>query len=100
MGCTAGVSARRIVDGLRPAALDDLRLSEAMHAVAHGFATAGLDVCVEGRGIVAGIPAAVEVAALRVATEALHNTARHSGARDAAGGRARGRRPSAPVHNR
>ena len=72
---------RRIVDGLRPAALDDLGLAEAMHAVADGFATAGLDVRVEVRGDVSGLPAAVEVAALRVATEALHNAARHSGAR-------------------
>lgn len=77
----AVATVRRIVDGLRPAALDDLGLSEAMHAVADGFATPGLDVRVEVRGNVVGLPAAVEVAALRVATEALHNAARHSGAR-------------------
>ena len=57
-----------------------------MHAVADGFATAGLDVQVEVRGDVSGLPAAVEVAALRVATEALHNAARHPGARGCGSG--------------
>ena len=78
----AVATVRRIVDGLRPAALDDLGLTEAMQAVADGFATTGLDVRVAVRGNVSGLPAAVEVAALRVATEALHNAARHSGARE------------------
>lgn len=77
----AVASVRRIVDGLRPASLDDLGLAQALHAVADGFAVSGLDARVEVRGDVDGLPAAVEVAALRIATEALHNAARHSGAR-------------------
>ena len=71
---------RRIVDGLRPATLDELGLEEALLALADGFATGDLSVGVEVRGDVGDLPAAVEVAALRVATEAVHNAARHSSA--------------------
>jgi signal transduction histidine kinase len=76
----AVATVRRIVDGLRPAVLDELGLSEALHALGEGFGAAGLDVSVELRGELDGLPAAVEVAALRVATEALHNAVRHAGA--------------------
>lgn len=73
---------RRIVDGLRPAALDDLGLAEALQASADHFTSAALTVRVDVRGDVSGLPAAVEVAALRIVTEALNNAARHSGARE------------------
>ena len=76
----AVATVRRIVDGLRPAALDDLGLSEALQAAADGFAVSGLDVDVEVRGELRDLPAAVEVATLRIATEALSNAARHAGA--------------------
>ncbi|HSU02724.1 MAG TPA: sensor histidine kinase [Nocardioides sp.] len=72
---------RAIVDGLRPAALDDLGLAEALKAVAERFRTSGLDVDVALRGDLGDLPAAVEVATLRIATEALANAARHAGAR-------------------
>lgn len=72
---------RGIVDGLRPAALDDLGLAEALKAVGERFGVAGLEVDVALRGDLDGLPAAVEVATLRIATEALSNAARHAGAR-------------------
>ena len=78
----AVATVRRIVDGLRPAALDDLGLAEALLAVADGFGSSTTTVRVEVRGDLAGLPAAVEVAALRIATEALHNATRHSGAHE------------------
>ena len=66
---------RRIVDDLRPPALDDLGLAEAIRqrstAIYPGTVlTEGLD---DGP-----LPAAVEVAAYRIATEALANVARHT----------------------
>ncbi|MFC7492728.1 MULTISPECIES: sensor histidine kinase [unclassified Nocardioides] len=76
----AVATVRRIVDGLRPAALDELGLAEALHAAAEGFEAGGLEVDVEVRGELRDLPAAVEVAALRIATEALSNAARHAGA--------------------
>jgi two-component system, NarL family, sensor kinase len=76
----AVASVRKVVEGLRPAALDELGLAGALRTLAEGFATSDLDVAVEVRGDLSGLPAATEVAALRVATEALHNAARHAGA--------------------
>ncbi len=70
---------RRIVDDLRPPALDDLGLAGALRERA--------DALVPGRATVTAsldgvrLPAAVEVAAYRIGTEALANCARHSGAR-------------------
>lgn len=71
---------RGIVDGLRPAALDELGLPEALKAVGERFRVPGLDVDVALRGDLSDLPAAVEVATLRIATEALANAARHAGA--------------------
>lgn len=71
---------RDIVDGLRPAALDDLGLAEALRAAAQRFRVSGLDVDVALDGDLGNLPAAVEVATLRIATEALSNAARHAGA--------------------
>jgi signal transduction histidine kinase len=76
----AVATVRRIVDGLRPAALDELGLAEALHTAAAGFSAGGIEVDVEVRGELRDLPAAVEVAALRIATEALSNAARHAGA--------------------
>ncbi|HEY0888951.1 MAG TPA: ATP-binding protein, partial [Nocardioides sp.] len=76
----AVATVRRIVDGLRPAALDELGLAEALQAAAEGFAVSGLDVDVDVRGDLRDLPAAVEVATLRIATEALSNAARHADA--------------------
>jgi len=76
----AVATVRRIVDGLRPAALDELGLAEALEMAAAGFSAGGLRVDVEVRGALRDLPAAVEVATLRIATEALSNAARHAGA--------------------
>ena len=75
----AGV--RRLVDDLRPAALDELGLVGALREHAGHFAGAGrLQVDVEAPDNLPALPAAVEVAAYRVAQEALMNVARHAGA--------------------
>lgn len=71
---------RRLVDDLRPPALDELGLLGALtaHAAQLDHA-AGVRVDV-GAGSLGELPAAVEVAAYRIATEALTNTLRHAGA--------------------
>ena len=73
---------RRVVEGLRPPALDELGLFGALAETAHSLTReAGVDLRLdvpEGRP---GLPAAVEVAAYRVAQEALTNVVRHAGAR-------------------
>jgi signal transduction histidine kinase len=71
------VDVRRIVEGLRPAALDDLGLTDAVRELA-----AGVDVPVEvDAGDLPRLPAATEVAAYRIVQEALSNARRHAGAR-------------------
>jgi signal transduction histidine kinase len=67
---------RRIVEGLRPPALDDLGLVEAVRQLGE---RSGLAVTVEAESL-PRLPAAVEVAAYRVVQEALGNAALHSGA--------------------
>jgi signal transduction histidine kinase len=71
---------RRMVEGLRPPALDELGLSGAVEQLADRL-TAGTDLVVDAEidGPLA-LPAAVEVAAYRVAQEALTNVVRHAGA--------------------
>ena len=83
---------RRLVYNLRPPALDDLGLVAALREGAVGYCrpTAGVDgggglrVTVEAPGRLPALPAAVEVAAYRIALEALTNVARHAGARHCA----------------
>ncbi len=89
---------RRLVYGLRPPALDDLGLVAAIHqqAESHGFVVEGFSG--DGEREVAGeeesvffsleapedlpsLPAAVEVAAYRIAQEAITNVARHARAK-------------------
>jgi signal transduction histidine kinase len=65
---------RRIVEGLRPAALDDLGLAEAVHQLA---AQTDLPVAVEAVDL-PRLPAATEVAAYRIVQEALANAGRHA----------------------
>ncbi len=72
---------RRLVHGLRPPALDDVGLAGALRQLAERLRTPTLDVLVEERGEVDDLPAAVEVAAYRIASEALANVVRHAGAR-------------------
>ncbi|MGH4015198.1 MAG: sensor histidine kinase [Pseudonocardiaceae bacterium] len=73
--CTAEV--RQLVDELRPPALDR-GLDAALRTECERFDAAGLSVHCEVDGSLEGLPAAVEVAALRIVAEALTNMARHS----------------------
>lgn len=68
---------RRLVHGLRPPALDDLGLLAAVEQQADRTRAAGLTVSVRADDV-AGLPAAVEVAAYRIVSEALANVARHA----------------------
>lgn len=70
---------RRVVEGLRPPALDDLGLPTAIEQFAeHLVAGTSTSVTIASDDC-PRLPAAVEVAAYRIATEALTNTIRHSG---------------------
>ncbi|TNM68446.1 sensor histidine kinase [Streptomyces sp. NP160] len=71
---------RRLVHELRPPALDDLGLVGALRQHAERLGVGGLDVRVDAAGDLdaAALPAAVEVAAYRIAGEAVTNTARHA----------------------
>lgn len=75
---------RRVVDGLRPPALDELGLVGAIRqqvGLLDTSAVGGLRISVEATEHLGPLPAAVEVAAFRIATEAATNAVRHSGAR-------------------
>jgi signal transduction histidine kinase len=71
---------RRLVYGLRPPALDDLGLLGALRESAAQYGAKGLNVSVEAPEGLPPLSAAVEVAAYRIAQEALTNVARHAGA--------------------
>jgi two-component system NarL family sensor kinase len=80
----AAADVRRLVYGLRPPALDELGLAGALSAYADQLAgPTGLTVRVDVDGNTADLPAAVEVTAFRIATEALANALRHGAARTA-----------------
>jgi signal transduction histidine kinase len=79
---------RRLVDGLRPPALDELGLLGAIGQQAarlddgtgRGTTTAAIRVESEP-ALLPDLPAAVEVAAYRITVEAMTNAVRHAGAR-------------------
>ncbi len=73
---------RRVVDGLRPAALDELGLVGAIRERAEALAGT-VSVRLETPSSLPPLPHSVEVAAYRVATEALNNVVRHAQARAA-----------------
>jgi two-component system NarL family sensor kinase len=71
---------RRVVQGLRPPALDELGLLQAIRqraSVMHGVDGNPLAVQVDSSEL-PPLPAAVEVAAYRIAVEAMTNAARHA----------------------
>ncbi len=68
---------RRIVDDLRPPALDDLGLAGALRQQAARFAGPEFAVTIEV-GELGALPAAVDVAAYRIVLEALNNATRHA----------------------
>jgi two-component system, NarL family, sensor kinase len=75
---------RRLVYGLRPPALDDLglvgSLREQTVRLAQRPGSGGVAVTLDAPGSMPVLPAAVEVAAYRIVTEAMTNAVRHSGA--------------------
>jgi signal transduction histidine kinase len=71
---------RRLVHDLRPPALDDVGLLGAVRQQAERLRAPGLTVTVDGGDGLDALPAAVEVAAYRIASEALTNVARHAAA--------------------
>jgi two-component system NarL family sensor kinase len=83
---TAIADVRRLVDDLRPPALDELGLVGALRQRADQLsfradgASIQVDVSADGLPV---LPAALEVAAYRIATEALTNVVRHSRATSA-----------------
>jgi signal transduction histidine kinase len=70
---------RRLVDALRPPALDELGLVGAVAQQAERLG-GSLDIRVHTPARIPELPAAVEVAAYRIAAEAMTNAVRHSGA--------------------
>ncbi len=71
---------RRLVYGLRPPALDQLGLAGALREYLAGQdqGTSGTRVTVEAPGALPPLPAAIEVAAYRIAQEAVANCLRHA----------------------
>jgi signal transduction histidine kinase len=74
---------RRLVYALRPPALDDLGLVGVLRETAAQYdGQNGLVVSVDAPEPLPPLPAAVEVAAYRIAQEAMTNVVRHAGARE------------------
>ena len=71
---------RRLVDDLRPPAIDEVGLINAIRQRAAALSTDALRYDVSGPTALPFLPAAVEVAVFRIASEAMTNTAKHSGA--------------------
>jgi two-component system, NarL family, sensor kinase len=75
---------RRLVYGLRPPSLDDLGLIGSLRQQSDRLAQrpngGSVAVCLNTQEPLPPLPAAVEVAAYRIITEAMTNAARHSGA--------------------
>ena len=70
---------RRLVDDLRPPAIDEVGLLAAIRQRAASL-SGDLTIEVAGPDPMPVLPAAVEVAAFRIASEAMTNVARHAGA--------------------
>lgn len=72
---------RQLVYDLRPPALDELGLVPAIREQAANYSQYGLNITVQAPERLPPLPAAVEVAAYRIAQEALTNVARHAQAK-------------------
>jgi signal transduction histidine kinase len=70
---------RRLVYDLRPPALDQLGVAGALQESAHRYETGALHFTFEASGL-GDLPAAVEVAAYRIAQEAMTNVVHHAAA--------------------
>ncbi|MEV0564330.1 sensor histidine kinase [Dactylosporangium sp. NPDC050588] len=77
---TAMADVRRLVEGLRPPALDTLGLRGALVGHLAGWPPGGPRAGVDAADDLPALPAAVEVAAYLIAVEALSNARRHAGA--------------------
>jgi signal transduction histidine kinase len=73
---------RELINGLRPPALDDLGLGNAIQELACEFIQAGADPHIDVRidADLRDLPAAIEVAIYRIVQEALTNVIKHAGA--------------------
>ncbi|MER6945039.1 histidine kinase [Nonomuraea sp. NPDC000554] len=69
---------RRLVHDLRPPALDELGVLRAVEQQADRVRSGDLEVVVSGDEALGSLPAAVEVAAYRIVSEALANVVRHA----------------------
>ena len=73
------IDVRRVVEGLRPPALDELGLDGACRqAIDRLTRPAGVNADVQANGDLSRLPAAVEVAAFRIVLEAVTNVVRHA----------------------
>ncbi|HTH07286.1 MAG TPA: sensor histidine kinase, partial [Ilumatobacteraceae bacterium] len=71
---------RSLVQDLRPPPLDELGLAGALQALGHQLAPTTPAIHVTERGLDHGVPAEIELAAYRIASEAMTNVVRHAGA--------------------
>jgi signal transduction histidine kinase len=69
---------RRLVYGLRPPSLDERGLVDAVREQASRLTNNGLEISVQCDADLTELPAAAEVAAYRIAVEAISNVARHA----------------------
>lgn len=72
---------RQVVEGLRPPSLDQLGLLSALQEFVNQYENGRLQITIQAPELLPNLPAAVEVAAYRIATEAVTNVMRHAHAR-------------------